>query len=403
MTRRLIIASFYLERLRTPLRETALTDNCLDILRYSCENGPTTTALREAQIELLRTLANLCIDHEDNRSLLLEKQGPQTVIDLLHSILTSENRHFSTTVITLLRIATGALLNMQLDHAETRTALRKSTVAMETLLQLATDERIYTIGQWYTSAGTSMKDVKAKVATGASITSWGWRIVQDVCAIDAKDQGSSDEVSKSDESEKAIEGLVAVGADKAAEYLIKPLQSFLTTEDVGTASGPWTADDVCDLMESDMEVVQTATELLEACSLDSKKFRLSSLKSTMDFLMQFLDKGEIPPAWSTERDEKSGLPPKPSDAEAIKEVHSSFKRAKGAVAKAIVVIAGEDENMTLLFEAGGNHFMDTLKDWMSRDAKKRDDLVSTAMLAMGNLARKGEFFFRDWIKTRQVD
>lgn len=385
------------ERLRTPLGETDLADNCLDILQYSCRLPSDSTALREAQIEVLRTLANLCIDHDENRSLLLEKQGPQTIISLLQSIISSKEVEFSMTVVTLLRIAMGALLNMQLDHPDTRIALRQDEVAMETLLQVATDERVYILGEWYSKVGSSKQEAKARISTGASISAWSWRVVQDVCANDTKDQGSFADTSKKvdEDGEKAIEGIVAIGPYKAAQYMVKPLRSFTSIHNTVTAAGPWNADDVCDLMESDMDVIQITTELLEACSLDSKAFRLSSLQETLELLMQYLDRAEIPQAWSLDRDKgNDNLPPKPSDAESTKEVHRNFSRAKAAVAKAIVCIAGEDENMSLLFQAKGNWFMDTLKNWMSRDAKKRDDLVSTAMLAMGNLARKGEFFRR---------
>lgn len=395
------LSSSTTERLRTVLGQAPLSEECIGILKYS--KGETeSTALREAQIELLRTLANLCIDHGDNRSVLLQHEGPQAIIGLSQSILASKETSFSSTTITLLRTATGALLNMQLDHHQTRLALRQDPLAVETLLQMATDERIYFLGQWYSAAGSSVQDGKKKVSSGASTAAWSWRIVQDLCVNDAKEreEGSMEgEKGEDEEGDKAVESLVAVGANKVGQYLVRPLLPFIAKGSDPTARGPWDADDVSDLMESDMDVVQITTELLEACSLDSKQFRQASLSSStskayqsmLDFLMQFLDRAMLPRAWSVDREENNdSLPPTPSDKESAKEIHRHFERAKAAIAKAIVLIAGEDENMATLFEAKENWFMDTLKDWMSRDVKERDDLVSTAMLAMGNLARKGE-------------
>jgi hypothetical protein len=388
------------------LGQTTLSDTCISLLKYTEQAEYECIALHEAQIELLRTLANLCIDHEENRTILLHKRGPQAIITLLGSILASHQKSFTLTTVTLLRIAAGALLNMQLDHSDTRLALRQDRVCVETLFQLATDERVYFLGQWYTAGESSVQDGKKKVSTGASIAGWTWRIIQDLCANDAKiEGGSSKENNKSaedEEGDKAIESIVAIGADKLARFLLSPIQPFVLGDATPTSKGSWDADDVSDLIESDMDIVQIVTELIEACSLDSKPFRLSSLgsckvndtadrsRSTLDFLMTFLDRAGTPRAWSVDREEVNTLPPRPSDEESAREIHQSFGKAKAAIAKAIVIIAGEDENMATLFEQKDNNFMNTLKDWMGRDAKDRDDLVSTAMLAMGNLARKGE-------------
>ena len=392
------------ERLRTTLGQTTLGKECVEILRYSSNEEMDCTALHEAQVELLRTLANLCIDHDENRTVLLQCQAPQAIIGHIQSILVSHQDTFSVTIVNLLRTATGALLNLQLDHPDTRLALRQDKVSMETLLQLAIDERVYVVGDWYSfRLGLLQDEGKRKVSTGASLMAWSWRILQDVCANESKEQDGESGGAREEEEEevdKAIESLVAIGADKVTKYLITPLKSFVSKPVTATVSGPWSAEDVSDLMESDMDVLQIATELLEACSLDSKSFRLSSLTasgsadyhSNLDFLMHFLDLANPPLAWSVDRAEgdDESLPPRPSDADSARELQSQFGRAKAAVAKAVVCIAGEDDNMGLLFEAKENWFMDTLKDWMSRDVKERDDLVSTSMLAMGNLARKGE-------------
>jgi hypothetical protein len=414
------------ERLRTTLGHTTLGKDCIAILKYSNKCKHDSTELHEAQIELLRTMANLCIDHDENRTDLLENEGPQEIIHLLQNILGAPQKKFNIILINLLRISAGALLNMQLDHLGTRLALRQDKDTIETLLQLATDSRIYYVGEWYSLVGTQGQASKKKILTGASISSWTWRIIQDLCSNESKEEGEDQEdVGKEsprgkkkigavdeEEGDKAIESILAIGASRLAHFLIIPLRSFVSKEKpISLSKEPWQPDDVSDLMESDMDIIQIVTELIEACAIDSKPFRLSSLETRtdtprkgtiLDFLMKYLDYASPPPAWSVEREEgmDQDLPPKPSDEESAVDIQRVFERSKSAIAKAIVIIAGEDENMGHLFEAKENWFMVTLKDWMSRDAKERDDLVSTAMLAMGNLARKGEL---DAVSTRGVE
>lgn len=378
------------ERLRTALGQSKLSESCIFILEYSCQRDSHSAALHEAQTELLRTLANLCIDHDENRSVLLQHQGPQAVTLLLNFLLASDDADIPISEINLLRIATGALLNMQLDHAQTRLELRRDTKAMQTLLLLATDSRIYFVGEWYTGSTSEKANGKQKVSTGANIAAWTWRIIQDICTGEAKEADVDiANMGEGREEVKLIDGLVDVGAEKVAQYLTIPLQPLISDR-IQTTKGPWTADDVCDLIESDMEMIQIVSELLEGCAIDSKAFRLSSLSGTLDFMMTFLDQAAMPKAWLSNRSATDDLPPIPSDEEMIKDTERRFGRAKSAISKAIIIIAGEDENMETLFRAKENGFVDVFKNWMTRDVKIRDDLVSTAMLAMGNLARRGE-------------
>lgn len=121
-------------------------------------------------------------------------------------------------------------------------------------------------------------------------------------------------------------------------------------------------------------------------------------------MMAFFEGAAPPASWSGGVE---GLP-QPADLTASQEAVRAFGRYKAAVARAVVAVAGEDDNMALLFggspeeeisvgatgskDAGKDAwFIETLKEWMKRDPKERDDLVSCAMLALGNLARKGEF------------
>lgn len=450
--------------------------------------SPLDSSLYEAQTELMRVLGNLCIDDDTNRSMLLEAKGWKSIINLLATILQQSGIRtptFSMQVLTLLRSATGALLNMQLDHSETRAAMRRDVDTVRTLLNLATCESVYVTGEWFEekllvdrlSGPRSNVDVKPeseeeeamKVMTkmGASITAWAWRILQDVCTNEETEkqdpasveapgtppaggagQGPESQAqraatppstrqSSDSEGEKAIEALVTAGA---ARMLHLPLLSFLPPSAPPSSSSAdatsqeleehetdltarWYADDVSDLIDSDIDIAQLASELLESAALDSATFRQAALapldaagqrpqsyarrqrtgrsparwQSALEAIMAILEEAQPPREWSTESlsSGHSGPPP-PSEPEAAQEATSTFARTKAAMARAIVAISGEDSNMAKLFgtdeegQRGKSWFIETIKRWMGSDVSQRDDLVSTAMLSMGNLARTDE-------------
>lgn len=393
------------ERLRTTLGSTSLSQDCADLLQYSSKRKEDGPALHDAQIEMLRILANLCIDHEENRDVAFRHHAPQAVMSLFQQVLDCDHHHFELNIITLLRMGIGALNNMQLNHPSTREALRHDKQSIEILLQLATDARIYRLGDWYRPHDPTVDSRvwRRKIQAGSYITTSAWQLVQEICADDAE-SSQSKQASEDEETEKSFDSIVCIGAMKAACYFVRPMEPFAAkAKNSITSHGPWDADDVSDLIEADIGALQCAAELFESCSLDSKEFRIASLAdvrpalasyhSVLAFLVHFVDVAEPPSAWSWDRDDADSLPPKPSDEEGAKEAASTFARAKAAVARAVVSIVGEDENMATLFEGNtttniDNWFINTMKQWMERNSKDRDDLVSTAMLAIGNLARK---------------
>lgn len=493
------------DRLRSTLGKTELSQHCIKLIDISVTTlkdghfdvaatatatadeprSPLDSSLYEAQTELLRVLGNLCIDDDVNRTALLEEKGWKSIVDLLAMILEHSNGRaptFSMQVLTLLRSATGALLNMQLDHSETRLAMRRDISAVRTLLALATSQAVYVPGEWIEEKllrdrvpggwqGAGAVDVKPeseeeeemKVMTkmGASIVTWAWRILQDICTSEEQDNKGSPDAETTDDaattaghgqshghghgqdpqdrvdtpstrqgsdsdSEKPIEALVAAGA---AHLLYLPLLSFLPSaaelgQEAKTGDEPesdltarWYADDVSDLIDYDIDIVQLASELMESAALDSTSFREEALSSkshprltssddrrmrtgrsparwncALEAMMAILDEAEPPREWSTESlsSGHSGPPP-PSEPESAQEASSTFLRTKAAMARAIVAVSGEDANMAKLFgkgeQGGKSWFIETLKRWMARNVSERDDLVSTAMLSMGNLAR----------------
>lgn len=81
-----------------------------------------------AQTQCLRTLANLCIDNDANRRHLLLHDTPLFILKLIQDVLNttpSNSSHFDEKTLLLLKTAVGALLNLQLDHAESRRWLLK--------------------------------------------------------------------------------------------------------------------------------------------------------------------------------------------------------------------------------------------------------------------------------------
>lgn len=80
-----------------------------------------------AQTQCLRVLANLCIDSDDNRVHLILHDTPLFVLKLVKDILASSppDGFFDQSVLLLLKTAMGALLNLQLEHPDSRRWLLK--------------------------------------------------------------------------------------------------------------------------------------------------------------------------------------------------------------------------------------------------------------------------------------
>ncbi|CAO1627484.1 unnamed protein product [Sympodiomycopsis kandeliae] len=125
------------EQLRSPLGGTSLIIHVLVLLSLSVtydheakstserQGGQPTNGIEGlvlAQIQCLRTLANLCIDNDDNRSHLLLHDTPLFVLTLVKRTLEKDKgaSSFNQNTLTLLKTAMGALLNLQLDHTPSR-------------------------------------------------------------------------------------------------------------------------------------------------------------------------------------------------------------------------------------------------------------------------------------------
>ncbi|CEH17832.1 Rho/Rac GTPase guanine nucleotide exchange factor smgGDS/Vimar [Ceraceosorus bombacis] len=417
------------DRLRTPLGSSDLPSSVVHILRVArrqsvLANDRTSASEADAVTECLRIVANLCIDHADNRARFLDVGGVQAVISTLDGILSSpiptdpSALQFSPTSLKLLRTSAGALLNLALEHPGVHQALR-SEHHLSTLAKLASWPRLYVPSAWSAervhfdraarSAARGEEDMQ-RIRDAASTAGWGWRVLCDVCA-DQEEPGEAEEADK-DQKEAEAESeadhpVELLCRSEGFNALFRPLVAMLVAQRP-SAQGtvlPWTDDDVSDLISSDSDILTLAAELLETAGRRSSTFRsrsmhainldahsarllsdLPALPTPLALLMHFLDVSTSPPSW-----EGQGVPAA-SDAEALSEAKKTYSLSKASVARAIVAISGEDENMDKLF-AGGMHndrkegwFLGTCADWMGR--RNREDLAGTALLALGNLARK---------------
>lgn len=150
--------------------------------------------------------------------------------------------------------------------------------------------------------------------------------------------------------------------------------------------------------------------LLETLALDSEEVRKKIASATLasptpttqhpfppppllTSMLDFIEKGAPPPYWSQCTD---------SDSER-RRWHKSFGICKAAVIKAVVVLAGEDKNLDVLWDAQvgsypGGAFVERMVGWIKNttvegdDPKDdgRDDLIICATLSLGNLARRRE-------------
>ncbi|KAL9936703.1 hypothetical protein V8E36_004771 [Tilletia maclaganii] len=194
-------------------------------------------ALQDAQLHLLRLLANLCIDSAANRAVLFGVAAPQAVIDLLASILTmpasslrgpavSSSSSSSRAIahpsgqLPLLRTAVGALLNMQLAHEPTRAALRAYSSTIAVLAHLAYNPAIYPLNavsallapsepsSSKTSSGGEFglaisglsniddgDDALEELQVRASIASWASQVLTDIIS-DRTQPGASEEAGE---------------------------------------------------------------------------------------------------------------------------------------------------------------------------------------------------------------
>ncbi len=363
----------------------------------------------EAAIEIFRVLANLCIDHDANRTLLDGLNAAPTVLAAVSAVLRRQDQSrssalFSVKILTFLRAAMGAVLNMQLEHIATRQSLT-SVDCMNALTLVASHPRVYLPHLWALPQTVELEndiEVVDKMKMGATVTSWAWRIVQEIFD-DAKEEKEgqpstpSDEMHDTDDDDTSSRDVRAILSRRCFLSLLRPLSLYMA--DTTSGSGrrrELDTDDIEDLVDSDAEILQTVATLVESCAAEDHEFKQRAVQrfdvnsadaesgshplrfethfqSGLDVLMTFVEEAELPQEWL--RDD---------DAQAADEMRKAFAQVKASAARAVVAVAGDDRNMVELF-SGSLGFIDRLKVWIRYDPKERDDLVSCGMLAWATL------------------
>ena len=420
-------------RHRTPLGDSRLPADCISALKlWLATDSPTSKQppnhhVLEAAIEIFRVLANLCIDHDVNRTILDGLQAAPTVLAAVSAILRRQDQSrssalFSIKILTLLRAAMGAVLNMQLEHIATRQSLANAD-CISTLSSVASHPRIYLPHLWalpQTVALENDTDALSKLKMGATVASWAWRVIQEIFD-DAKEEKDgqpstpSDEMHDGEDEDASMRDVRSILSRRCFINLLRPL-SYYTPAASASGSGrrlELDVDDVEELVDSDAEILQTAAALIESCAADDHDFRQRAVRrfeadshiaststqirledtfdSGLDALMSFVEKAELPREWVRDLSGLDGVTAttdeaSADDAQAAEEMRKAFAQVKASAARAVVAISGDDANMVELF-SGASGFIDRLKAWIRYDPKERDDLVSCGMLALGNLAR----------------
>ena len=422
-------------RHRTPLGTSRLPADCVAALQlWLCTDAATSKQtpnnhVFEAAIEIFRVLANLCIDHDANRTLLDGLNAAPTVLAAVSAILRKQQNSrssalFSIQILTFLRAAVGAVLNMQLEHIATRQSLA-NVDCISTLTLLASNSRVYLPHLWALPQTVEIEnddDARTKLQMGATVTSWAWRVVQEIFD-DAKEEKDGQPGTPSDEMHDAEDGLLSshdvrsILSRRCFADMLRPLSLYMPvtqTSDAASRRIELDADDVEELVDADAEILQTVASLLESCAADESDFRQRAVQSFakeadtasrhplekqfqsgLDMLMSFVESAEIPhecakdlagPDGSAAVTNVSSPVLSSEDAQAAEEMRKAFAQVKACAARAVVAVSGDDANMVELF-SGTSGFIDRLKAWIRYDPTTRDDLVSCGMLALGNLAR----------------
>lgn len=146
---------------------------------------------------------------------------------------------------------------------------------------------------------------------------------------------------------------------------------------------------------TDVEVLEEVCELVESSSLDVDDVRLALARGMAEnaqppcfsTLLDFVESADYPPSW---RDEN--VPP-----EDVIRWRRSVDLCKTAVIKAVVEVAGDEDNIDVLWNARTleNSLVPRLLKWLKVEHDKgvdsaRDDVVICASLCLGNLARRGK-------------
>ncbi|KAL0580235.1 hypothetical protein V5O48_001740 [Marasmius crinis-equi] len=340
-------------------------------------------------LEILRVAANLCMDHDENRSLLLEAGLPQALVALLEGYAGtipspphSRPLGLPTAHLKLIRTALGALLNASVGYEPIKDRLN-SLEAATTILKLST--AIYPTSSWIQFPEvdniTDPHELEEAWTLRTTLSSWAWRISMEL--KDVKDEA------------------MAIFTPDVLPLLVDPLVAFSTH---GSALPQhFTSSSLAQtLLHADFENLEESCTLLESLSLDVEDVRLSLARGyqfpaehsgipCFDYILDFLEKGTISPFWKE----------MPASFDS-KRKEKGFDMCKAALIKSVVEVVGEERNEEVLWDDSedtpGGQFVTRMARWLKQYVadqesgegtfSTRTDLVICASLSLGNLARR---------------
>ncbi|KAA1469477.1 hypothetical protein DENSPDRAFT_835109 [Dentipellis sp. KUC8613] len=337
-----------------------------------------------AVYQALRVGANLCMDHDVNRSHLLDAEFPQTVVSILEGYAQSIPSRQPPSILPLslsqlrvIKTSIGVLLNASVGYEPVKLRLF-SLEAAGTILRLSS--AIYPPGSWVTEPkggfvpvqSPSDDDISESWSLRSGLANWAWRAISEL-----KDDQHS------------------LFGPEVLPLLIPPLRIYVppfTSPPSGFFEQPSALRRA--LIQADFEVFEETCSLLESLAMDVEDVRLS-LARGMTFpdehggvnclgeILKFIDQGDYHPLWVDAGDERSRR-------------EKSFDLCKAALIKCVVEIAGEEKNTDVLWDESdaanpGGVFVSQMVRWIKSQKnlkeQSRDDLVICASLSLGNLVR----------------
>ncbi|KAF8507234.1 hypothetical protein JB92DRAFT_2735750 [Gautieria morchelliformis] len=353
---------------QTPLPRTltALVNEAL--AAPGVPSGPASLAV----FELLRTSANFCMDHDDNRQLLQAASFPQSVVSLLHRYSAVQIEPQTSPVplmeLKILKTTAGVILNTSLYFDPIRDYFISTNVP-EMLLRLQT--RIYPPCSWSAISYNQNEalNVKEEWMCRSGFSNWASLALSELFR-------DNDRLRLLPEA--SLVPLVDILAKFTPPF---PTPSGVLVEDPTTRR--------C-LIAADVDLLNDVSSILEALALDSEDIQVLLAQTAayrpsregsplIKHILDFVEFGDYPPSWSRE------IP-----SEQVKR-KKAFDMCKAALIKTVVEATGALRCIDILWDLNqpNGWFVSRLIRWVQTNVtSNRDDLVVCATLCLGNLARR---------------
>ncbi|KAF7793031.1 hypothetical protein EIP86_004136 [Pleurotus ostreatoroseus] len=386
---------------QTALGKTLLPQTLTSLLKGAIDGAAIPAAPQKGAIfELLRVGANLCMDHNDNRSYLEDAGFPHTVVSLLEGYAEqvaadqTEPLALSLSDLKIVKTAVGVLLNSSVGYEPIKDRL-VSLEAPFTILKLAV--AIYPPGAWIRTQQPTLNGDRISTdqaeevwTTRVTLSQWAWRTISEL-SEDGDEKRALTAYTDGPNADYHILIARQLFNPDALPYLVRHLSSFIPPYSALPTSLP--APLTRTLVEVDYDALEESCGIIESMAMDNEEVRLS-LARGINFpeehggvpcladMLAFVDRGDYPLYWADDPERAT--------------YEKGFDRCKAAIIKSIVELAGEEKNTDVLWDESdptkpGGAFVDTMVQWIRKHKSlketERDDLIICATLSIGNLVR----------------